>query len=57
MQVRLQQTELSEAMEILTNGATFIKYGRRGKPKPMQVFLVEKAISWREPGSTEMPKL
>lgn len=52
---RHQQLSLSEAMEYLTNGATFLKYGRRGRPKPRHVFLVEKAISWREPGSNEIP--
>lgn len=48
--------QLSEAQEYLTNGVTFLKYGRRGRPKPRHIFLIEKAISWREPGSQDIPK-
>ena len=48
---------MSEAIEYLTNGSTFLKYGRRGKPKPRHVFLIDKAISWREPGSKIVPLL
>ena len=39
------------------NGATFLKYGRRGNPKPRHIFLIDKAISWREPGSSFMPDM
>lgn len=48
-----RKLELSEAMEYLSNGQTFLKYGRRGKPKPRHVFLFDKAIKWRVPGSKE----
>ena len=44
---------MSEAMELLSNGTTFLKYGRRGKPKYRHVFLVEKQLSWVEPGAKE----
>lgn len=47
--------ELSEAQEYLTNGVTFLKYGRRGKPKPRHIFMIDKALSWREPGSQSLP--
>jgi len=40
-------------MEFLTNGVTFLKYGRRGKPKYRHVFMIEKALSWAEPGAKE----
>ena len=40
----------------MTNGATFLKYGRRGRPKPRHVYLLDKAISWREPGSKVIPQ-
>ena len=55
MEERQKKMAVSEAMEYLTNGVTFLKYGRRGRPKPRHVFLIDKAISWREPGSTNMP--
>ena len=38
------------------NGVTFLKYGRRGKPKPRHIFLIDKALSWREPGSKSVPE-
>ena len=58
IQLRQQQMNLSEAQEYLTNGASFLKYGKRGRPKPRHIFLIDKAISWREPGSkaTPLPK-
>ena len=45
--------QLSEAMELLTNGMTFLKFGRRGRPKQRHIFLVEKQLSWVEPGAKE----
>ena len=48
--------QLSEAQEYLMNGVTFLKYGRRGKPKPRHIFLIDKALSWREPGSKSVPE-
>ena len=37
--IKEQKITLNIANEYLENGAMFIKYGRQGKPKPMQVFL------------------
>ena len=37
--IKEQKITLNIANEYLANGAMFIKYGRQGKPKPMQVFL------------------
>ena len=56
IETRQKRVQLSEAFEYLQNGATFLKYGRRGKPKPRHIFLIDKAISWREPGSSFMPE-
>jgi hypothetical protein len=32
-----------------------MKYGRRGKPKPMHVFMYEKTICWRDPKDLNLP--
>lgn len=47
--------QLSEAQEFLTNGVTLLKYGRRGKAKPRHIFMIDKALSWREPGTKSVP--
>lgn len=52
-----KKTNLSIASEYLQNGATFIKYGRRGKPKPMHIFMFERTICWRDPRDTSLPNL
>ena len=37
------------------NGATFIKYGKKGTPKPRHVFLYDKFICWRDPKDMRQP--
>lgn len=39
------------------NGATFIKYGKKGAPKARHVFLHEKFLCWRDPKDMRMPDL
>ena len=39
----------------MTNGTTFLKYGRKGKPKERHIFYHEKCIGWRETDSREVP--
>ena len=46
---REQKAEYSEAIEYLTNGTTFVKYGRQGQPKERHIFYHEKCICWRDP--------
>ena len=47
--------EYSEAIEYLSNGTTFLKYGRKGKPKIRHIFYHEKCICWREPNKMDIP--
>jgi len=46
---------LAESYEYLSNGATFIKYGKRGAPKPRHVFLHGNHIYWRDPKDGALP--
>ena len=41
----------------MMNGATFIKYGKKGAPKPRHVFLFEKFICWRDPKDMSPPNI
>jgi len=52
-----KKTQLSVAYEYLMNGIQLIKYGRRGKPKPMHIYLFEKLICWRDPTDMSLPNL
>lgn len=52
-----KKTQLSVAYEYLTNGIQLTKYGRRGKPKPMYIYLYEKSICWRDPKDMSLPDM
>lgn len=41
----------------MMNGATFIKYGKKGAPKPRHVFLFEKFLCWRDPKDMSQPNI
>ena len=45
-----QRRTVGEAFEYMMNGATFIKYGKKGIPKPRHVFLFDKFIksNWQK---------
>mmetsp|Transcript_42285 Transcript_42285/g.40504 ORF Transcript_42285/g.40504 Transcript_42285/m.40504 type:complete len:188 (-) Transcript_42285:455-1018(-) len=48
--------EYTKAYLELQLGTIFLKYGRKGDPKFMHVFLIDKKICWKIPGSTEKPR-
>jgi hypothetical protein len=50
-----KKTNLSIATEYLQNGVNMIKFGRRGKPKPMHIYLYDKKICWRDPKESSHP--
>ena len=41
----------------MMNGATFIKYGKKGAPKPRHVYLFEKFLCWRDPKDMSQPNV
>ena len=45
----------ADASLYLENGASFIKFGRKGLPKAKHVFLVSDALCWRDPQSSQQP--
>ena len=50
-----QRRTVGEAFEYMMNGATFIKYGKKGIPKPRHVFLFDKFICCRDPKDMGQP--
>jgi hypothetical protein len=47
-----RKTVLSVATDYLRNGVNMVKYGRRGKPKPMHIYMADRKICWRDPKAT-----
>ena len=54
---KIEKRNIGEAFEYMMNGATFIKYGKKGAPKARHIFLHDKFICWRDPKDMRLPDL